>query len=90
MAGYRMGFEISPDAGGSLVRASIDYDLPGSFGGRLLGHLLAKPFADWCLKGTLGAAGRSAKSKRAADGRSEGVLDGRQTPRHREDDTPGE
>jgi hypothetical protein len=47
---YRMGFSIAPTPGGSRVRVFIDYALPGSWFGQLLGRLLARFYAHWCTK----------------------------------------
>jgi hypothetical protein len=46
---YEMGFELTPAAGGSLVRVWISYDLPKSTLGRLLGWLFAGFYARWCV-----------------------------------------
>ena len=46
---YRMGFDITPAAGGSDLRVWIAYDLaPGPLG-RWLGPLLAPLYAKWCV-----------------------------------------
>jgi hypothetical protein len=45
---YRMGFEISPEGSGSTLRVFIDYDLPDSGVGLLLGPLLGSVYARWC------------------------------------------
>lgn len=47
---YRMGFTVTPQENGSLVGIHIDYDLPGSLFGRLLGTMFAESYAHWCLK----------------------------------------
>lgn len=46
---YRMGFDITPAAGGSDLRVWIAYDLaPGPLS-RWLGPLLASLYAKWCV-----------------------------------------
>ena len=47
---YRLGFELAPDAGGSLLRVFIDYDLPQRGLGRWLGRLLGNAYARWCTQ----------------------------------------
>ncbi|MCZ0964496.1 SRPBCC family protein [Paracoccus benzoatiresistens] len=50
---YRLGFEIATEVGGSRVRVFIDYNLPRSRLGRLLG---AHAYARWCLRRMLAEA----------------------------------
>lgn len=46
---YRMGFEISPEGGGSLLTVFIDYDDPtGPW--RVAGKLLGGFYARWCTR----------------------------------------
>ena len=45
---YRMGFEIVPTAGASLLRVFIDYDLPEAAPARWLGLVFANAYARWC------------------------------------------
>ena len=45
---YRMGFDISPQNGGSNLRVFIDYELPHSPRGRWLVGKLAGWYAAWC------------------------------------------
>ncbi len=47
--GYRMGFQVEPCPAGSRLRVFIDYDLPASLGGRLVGRALAPAYARWCV-----------------------------------------
>jgi hypothetical protein len=46
---YEMGFECQPDGAGTHLRVWIDYGLPDSFGGKLLGIALAFFYARWCV-----------------------------------------
>lgn len=46
---YRMGFEIKPQPKRGLLRVFIDYDLPTSGLGRLLGRALGGSYARWCV-----------------------------------------
>jgi hypothetical protein len=48
IAGYRMGFEIRPEAAGSLLRVFIDYNLPAAPPARWLGLIFADAYARWC------------------------------------------
>lgn len=50
MAQYRMGFELTPKGGTSLVRVFIDYSLPASAPGSWLGRLLGGVYARWCTQ----------------------------------------
>lgn len=61
IGGYRMGFTIDPAAAGSRLAVFIDYRLPESGIGWLLGRLLGKPYAAWCTR-------RMAEDARAAFG----------------------
>jgi hypothetical protein len=54
-----MGFEIEPLPSGSRLRVWIDYGLPGSFPGRLLGALFAGFYARWCVDRMVGDAART-------------------------------
>jgi len=47
---YRMGFEIADGRGVSQLRVFIDYDLPASAVGRMLGALFAPIYARWCVE----------------------------------------
>ena len=59
IGGYEMGFEIEPLPSGSRLRVWIDYALPGSFPGRLLGTLFAGFYARWCVDRMVGDAART-------------------------------
>lgn len=48
IGGYRMGFEIRPEATGSLLRIFIDYHLPTAPPARWLGLIFADSYARWC------------------------------------------
>ena len=50
IGGYRMGFTISPRAGGSHLTVFIDYRLPERGIARLLGRLLGRSYARWCTR----------------------------------------
>jgi hypothetical protein len=47
---YRMGFELSRLAQGSLLRVSIDYALPANAPARWLGRALGPYYARWCTQ----------------------------------------
>ncbi|NOT40086.1 MAG: SRPBCC family protein [Alphaproteobacteria bacterium] len=48
---HRMGFEITPSGSGVMhLRVFIDYDLPASLFGRIVGRLFAPMYARWCVK----------------------------------------
>ena len=46
---YRMGFELSPSAGKTRLRVSIEYNHPPGLAGRWLGKILGKVYANWCV-----------------------------------------
>ncbi|SOC35654.1 polyketide cyclase/dehydrase/lipid transport protein [Rhizobium subbaraonis] len=46
---YRMGFEIEARQEGSDLRVFIDYDLPATLIGRLIGSFLGPMYARWCV-----------------------------------------
>lgn len=50
MGEYRMGFDISPQNGGSSLRVFIDYELPQSTRARWLLAKLASWYAAWCTQ----------------------------------------
>lgn len=50
IAGYEMGFELKPMAGGTELRVWIDYELPSTTVGRLLGSLSGALYARWCVQ----------------------------------------
>jgi uncharacterized membrane protein len=45
---YRLGFALSPNGNRSVLRVSIDYDLPSRGFGRWLGKLFGTTYARWC------------------------------------------
>ena len=47
---YRMGFEITSQENGSLMRVYIDYALPEDAPARRLGFLLERYYARWCTQ----------------------------------------
>jgi hypothetical protein len=47
---YCMGFEITPQGSGSLLRIFIDYALPDAAPARWLGYLLGRYYARWCTR----------------------------------------
>lgn len=53
---YKLGFKIVPDNSNSKFRVYIDYDLPRSVSGRLLGYLLGGMYAKWCVRQMLKGA----------------------------------
>jgi hypothetical protein len=50
IAQYRMGFQLTPEAGTSLVRVFIQYSLPATPPGSWLGRVLGGAYARWCTK----------------------------------------
>ncbi len=51
---YRMGFELSPQRNGSMLRVFIDYALPESAPARWLGRLFGLFYARWCTRQMVG------------------------------------
>jgi hypothetical protein len=47
---YRMGFTLTPTAGGCRLRVFIDYEMPHGAITRLLGYLLGRVYARWCVR----------------------------------------
>ena len=64
---YRMGFVLTPDAEMSQLRVWIDYDWPAGRWTRLVGKLLGKTYADWCVQ-RMAADAAHAFSERYSDG----------------------
>lgn len=56
---YRMGFALAPDAETSQLRVWIDYDWPTGRWARLLGRLLGRTYADWCVQRMAADAARA-------------------------------
>ena len=68
IGGYEMGFEIEPLPSGSRLRAWIDYALPASVPGRLLGALFAGFYARWCVDRMVEDAARTFPLKAGGKG----------------------
>lgn len=47
---YRMGFELSPQGNGSMLRVFIEYALPERGTARWLGRLFGRYYARWCTR----------------------------------------
>ena len=47
---YRMGFELSPQGNGSMLRVFIEYALPERAPARWLGRLFGRYYARWCTQ----------------------------------------
>jgi hypothetical protein len=47
---YRMGFELSPQGNGSMLRVFIEYALPEGGPARWLGRLFGRYYARWCTQ----------------------------------------
>ena len=47
---YRMGFEVSPQGNGSMLRVFIEYALPERAPSRWLGRLFGRYYARWCTQ----------------------------------------
>jgi hypothetical protein len=50
IGGYRLGFDIAPIGQRTVLRVFIDYNLPFSFGQRLLGRVFGPVYAKWCVR----------------------------------------
>jgi hypothetical protein len=61
---YRMGFRIARRDSATLLEIFLDYELPRSIAGRLLGALLAPLYAGWCVNSMLRDAERHFNSER--------------------------
>lgn len=59
MGAYRMGFVLTQQRKTTLLRVWIDYALPTSPIGRLLGKLLAPFYARWCVRRMAEDAGKA-------------------------------
>ena len=64
---YRMGFELTPDAGGSRLRVFIDFALPEQRLARWLGRLFGRYYARWCTRRMVVDAVRQFASAGTAD-----------------------
>ena len=47
---YRMSFEVTPGPAGAELRVGIDYQLPASGIGRVLGCFFGRAYARWCVR----------------------------------------
>ena len=47
---YRMGFELSSQGNGSMLRVFIEYALPERAPARWLGRLFGRYYASWCTR----------------------------------------
>jgi hypothetical protein len=50
LGAFEMQLTTAPEGDDCRLTAGIDYTLPKSLAGRLLGHLLARPYSRWCLR----------------------------------------
>jgi hypothetical protein len=66
IAGYHMGFTISPRQGGSHLVVFIDYGLPEHGLARWLGKLFGKAYAGWCTRRMASDAARVSASHNGA------------------------
>ena len=62
IGGYRMGFEIIPQAEGSRLKVFIDWREPEP-PWRWLGRLLGRPYAKWCTESMARGAADSFRSR---------------------------
>lgn len=53
---YQMGLEITPEKEGSRLTVFIDYAIPDSTSGRVLGYLFSSIYATWCVRQMIGSA----------------------------------
>jgi len=51
-----MGFELSPQGKGSMLRVFIEYALPEKAPARWLGFLFSRYYASWCTQQMVGDA----------------------------------
>jgi hypothetical protein len=65
IGGYRMGFEISPQADGSRLKVFIDWREPEP-PWRWLGRFLGRAYAKWCTESMARGAADVFKSRRAS------------------------
>src|SRR5262245_18319375 len=63
---YKMGVQISPEAGGSRVRVFLDYQLPEGWAGYWLGLAFARLYARWCVSQMLTGVVRHHTTSHAA------------------------
>jgi hypothetical protein len=74
---YRLGFGIEPRGELSVLCVFIDYRLPDRGVERLLGRLLGRAYARWCVRSMLGVARRQFEAWRPAPSRPPAPLGGR-------------
>ena len=53
LGGYRLGFRLAERELDTALQVFIDYDLPGSFWGSILGRLFGCWYARWCVNSML-------------------------------------
>jgi hypothetical protein len=58
LAGYRMGFVLTPRDRGCRLQVFIDYALPPSGLGRVLGRIAGGSYARWCVTSMIAEAAR--------------------------------
>lgn len=63
---YRIGFELTPVAGGETPRAFIDHDRPRSGVGALMSRLLGERYARWRVQRMLLNAQRAQRARLGA------------------------
>ena len=59
---YVMGFALSPQAEGCLLRVFLDYELPESGAPRWLGKLFGRFYARWCTRSMAADAAKHFRS----------------------------
>jgi hypothetical protein len=47
---FEMHFSVAPAVPGTRLRLAIKYNLPATLFGRVIGRILAAPYARWCLR----------------------------------------
>ncbi len=65
---YRMGYEITPRSGASMLRVFIDYSLPDKPPTRWLGRLFGGAYARWCTRRMVEDAARHFRQGRQKEG----------------------
>jgi len=72
---YQMGFELSPDSAGTMLRIFIDYALPERGWGRWLGIVFANYYARWCTDKMLNDTVRHFRDARQIRSPNDGLVD---------------
>lgn len=67
MSQYEMRLSLSATDTGTLVTFRIDYELPDSFLGKIVGKLLARRYSEWCLRSVCEDAKKALESGRRAE-----------------------